>query len=178
LEVSEYHGVDRERAEQGQGDYQLMDRFFMIDLESGALSDIPDDYYDVIILSHVIEHLRDGLRVLTQLVKKLRPGGVIYVETPSERTLRLPSAIGFLNFHDDPTHKRLYSVYEMANTLMLNGCKVRSAGVRRDWARTVLLSPIAVALNIFYYLPIRRKFFGSGLWDALGVAVFVCAVKA
>lgn len=38
--------------------------------------------FDLIRLSHVLEHMRDPLRTLIQLRAWLRPGGVLYVEVP------------------------------------------------------------------------------------------------
>ena len=62
---------------------------------------------------HVIEHLHNGDKVLEGLLTKLRSGGVIYIEYPGIRSTRLPSMRGSLNFSDDPTHVRLYSVPEI-----------------------------------------------------------------
>ncbi len=38
--------------------------------------------YDLIILSHVLEHVRDPRRVLTLLGSRLRSGGLLYIEVP------------------------------------------------------------------------------------------------
>ncbi len=39
--------------------------------------------YDLIILSHVLEHVRDPLRILTLLESRLQPGGLLYLEVPN-----------------------------------------------------------------------------------------------
>ena len=101
LSVDVYHGVDREYWHGHEADYQGIDRFFKLDLDKDGLKDVPDNFYDVVIFSHVIEHLWNGHQVLIQLSQKLKPGGILYVETPSERTLKFPKADGFLNFFDD-----------------------------------------------------------------------------
>jgi SAM-dependent methyltransferase len=177
LNVGEYHGVDREFWRGEKSDYEGLDRFFKVDLDQEDLSEVPEDYYDVIIFSHVIEHLWKGHEVLRILGRKLRENGVIYIETPSEKTLKYPSADGFLNFFDDPTHTRPYPYQEISETLSSEGLTVLRQGVRRDWKRMVLLSPAAIVYNLLYYLPVKRKLIAAGLWDLLGVAVFVVAKK-
>jgi SAM-dependent methyltransferase len=177
LNVGEYHGVDREYWRGEKGDYEGLDRFFKVDLDHDNLSEIPDDFYDVIIFSHVIEHLWKGHETLRALGRKLREDGVIYVETPSERTLRYPSAEGFLNFYDDPTHTKPYPFPEISKTLSEEGLAILKQGVRRDWKRILLLAPPAILYNLFYQLPFKRKLLAAGLWDLLGVAVFVVAQK-
>lgn len=43
----------------------------------------PDQSFDVCVLSDVIEHTRDPLRVLLEAWRILKPGGVVFVATPS-----------------------------------------------------------------------------------------------
>lgn len=172
LPVDLYHGVDKDYYQGAQDDYEKMDRVFFLDLEKDSLEDIPERFYDLIIFSHVIEHLDNGLEILGKLINMLAPAGLIYIETPSERTLSYPSGIGFLNFHDDATHKRLYRIEEIRKTLEQRGVRVLCSGYRRDWIRILCLSPIAMLVNLFYYLPVKRKLSAFGLWDLLGVARF------
>jgi 2-polyprenyl-3-methyl-5-hydroxy-6-metoxy-1,4-benzoquinol methylase len=56
-------------------DIQAMDDFIQLDLTELNFEKIPDDSYDVIIMSHVIEHLHNGDQVLPLLFKKLKKGG-------------------------------------------------------------------------------------------------------
>lgn len=46
-----------------------------------TLNEIKDSYYDVIFMVEVIEHLADPRSVLKQLIKSLKSGGLIYIET-------------------------------------------------------------------------------------------------
>ena len=177
LNVKAYHGVDREYWNDKRADYDRMDKLYLLDLEACQFEQIPDAAYEVVILSHVVEHLGNGYEVVRQLLPKLAKGGCIYVETPSYRTINLPTADGFLNFYDDPTHKRIYNPLTIADLFMEHGLKVLRCGYRRDWIRLVLLSPIAILINLLYYIPFRRRLFGTGLWDLLGVATVVVAQK-
>jgi len=177
LNVTLYHGIDKEFWNDKREDYDRMDKVYYLDLEVCDFGAVPDLSFDVIIMSHVIEHLSNGYRVVAEMIRKLAPGGCIYIETPSYRTINYPSADGFLNFYDDPTHKRVYNPLSIADLFMEHGLRVLRCGYRRDWARIILLSPIAIIINVFYYIPFRRKLLGTGLWDLLGVATVVVATK-
>jgi SAM-dependent methyltransferase len=82
-----------------------------------------DDSFDCVVLSHILEHLPDGVAAFGEAVRVCRPGGLIYVETPSDRStmLSFPWAQHLhlmLSYWDDPTHiGRPYtpqSLYRMA----------------------------------------------------------------
>ncbi|MDJ0798472.1 MAG: class I SAM-dependent methyltransferase [Calothrix sp. MO_167.B12] len=165
-----YHGVDRYAYNNDKEDYEVMDQYFEIDLATGSLDCLENDFYDVIILNHVIEHLANSLSLIEKLCQKLKLGGKIYIEYPGVRSLTLPSMKGCLNFCDDSTHIRVYSVQEVANTLLSNSCKILEAGTRRIWLR-IILFPV---LYIKYAL---KGAPGSALWDLLGFAEYVYAVR-
>ena len=167
-----YYGIDRERHGNSEEDLDAMEEYFELDLETDSLDVVPDDFFDVVVLSHVIEHVVSGEKVLEALTTKLKPGGKIYVEFPSERSLGLPSMSGTLNFCDDPTHVRVYSVREISNVLLRKGFRVLRAGKRRD-KRRIALFPFQLSAKI----ATRRKIKGSDFWDVVGFAEFVFAEK-
>jgi SAM-dependent methyltransferase len=41
-----------------------------------------DDAFDVVVCSHVLEHVRDDRKALAELHRVLRPGGVAYIQVP------------------------------------------------------------------------------------------------
>lgn len=172
-----YHGLDRTRDyRNSEADFALMDRFYEADLEKSALENLPEDFFDVVLLNHVIEHLQNGLTVLSALAAKVRSGGHVYIEFPNVHSLSLPNAVGTLNFSDDPTHVRLYTVQEIGNVLLQGGFRLVRAGRRRDWARS-LLFPLGLLHNGLRSLAGKPLLTHGGLLDGFGFADFVFAQK-
>ena len=179
LNTEEYVGVDREYWHDDEMGYEGIDRMVFTDLEADpTLSKVEDEYFDFIILNHVIEHLPNGEALLAGLHRKLRPGGIIYVETPDISTLNNPTAIGFMNFYDEPTHQRVYEVRALVTEMMRIGYIVDRFGRRRDWKRLILFSPPMLLYNLLFSLPFRWRLDVRGLWDLFGIASFISARKS
>ena len=73
-----------------------------------------DDQFDLVVASHVLEHIEDPLEAFKELARICKPGGKIYVETPSDRSVLVKSdskveSHTFFSFWDDPTHIRPWS---------------------------------------------------------------------
>jgi SAM-dependent methyltransferase len=57
-----------------------------IPLLGAVIEDVPDAYkasFDLVSLSHVIEHVHDPLKVLKHCHSLLKPGGTLWLETPN-----------------------------------------------------------------------------------------------
>jgi ubiquinone/menaquinone biosynthesis C-methylase UbiE len=83
------------------------------------------EQYDGIVLSHVIEHVKDPHVFLQQLVALLKDGGKVYVSTPAPESLNFPSLkMGCLNFRDDPTHESPFPLKEWmeSNSDSISSC--------------------------------------------------------
>ena len=166
-----YFGLDRENYNNSVGDLELMEKFYDVDLECDPLDIIPNEFFDVIILAHVIEHISNGVSVVERLSQKLKIGGIIYIEYPSVRSLNFPSLRGTLHFCDDPTHIKLYDLKEVCNALLSRGFKIRKAGVLRDAFKMVFFPFL-----LFFHL-IRGTVSAGLFWYVLGFSEFVYAVK-
>ncbi len=154
-------------------DLEVMERFYEIDLTNvSALDDIPDDFFDCVIMSHVIEHLPEAEAAIAKLCGKVAVGGGMYVETPSAHSVRLPHMSQTLNFHDDPTHVRLYDVRTICKALESGGLTIRKAAVRRDW-RGIVLIPYNAAVSVKQF----RRLTGPVFWDLCGFASYVVAIR-
>ncbi|MDA9110725.1 class I SAM-dependent methyltransferase [Bacteroidia bacterium] len=168
-----YTGVDRDVSyDNTEEDIRNMDEFFQLDLTELAYDAIPDDTYDVIIMSHVIEHLHNGDQVLPLLFQKLKKGGLFYIEFPCEASASFPSKKETLNFFDDDTHVRIWSIKEVANIFMKGKFNVKMAGKNRSWINIALM-PIKIPLQLITKGYVR----GGVYWDAYGFADYLIAEK-
>ena len=171
--LCEYHGVDMEKDyNNSDEDFSLMDSFYEMDLTKLDFSSIPDNYFDGIWMVHVIEHLYNGDEVIQRLLQKLKSGGYLYIEYPGAKSTRLPSMYGTLNFHDDPTHVRLYSIKELSELFTANNCHVLKSGIRRNpWY--ILAMPFRILSGIAK----RKKIQANVFWDVLGFAEYLWIQK-
>lgn len=105
--------------------------FMQLDVESDSFP-LPEDSFDVILLFHVIEHLKDSLHLLSEVHRMLGSGGVFVLVTPDWRKQ-------YKTFYRDHTHIRPYDKVSIARLL---GCSrfdpvlIRSFGVLRGFGRT------------------------------------------
>ena len=132
-----------------------------------------DDTFDLVVASHVIEHLRRPMEAAAEWVRVCKPGGRIYVEAPSERSLLLPGMpwahdeFHSLSFFDDPTHVgRPWTPQALHRLARYLGCEPEEARHLSSW-RARLLFP-------YYFLGsiVRRRpdIFEWAVWAALGWA--------
>jgi 2-polyprenyl-3-methyl-5-hydroxy-6-metoxy-1,4-benzoquinol methylase len=170
-----YTGLDREPWNVDELDHRLMDEYIQGDLESpGCLATVPNGAFDVVICSHVLEHIDDPIDTASQLAAKLKPSGLMYIETPAKISLRLPHAAegwmgvrGCLNFRDDETHKALVDLSMLARRLRAEGFRVSHVRRRFLWRRVLLLPGyVAAGLLMRGYIP------ASVVWDVTGFAQF------
>jgi hypothetical protein len=136
--LAAYHGLDK--FEIGKDCRSKIDKFFLIDLEKDLLNDLPDKYYDLIIINHVIEHLENGLEVVDNLSDKINNNGHFFIEFPNINSLAKESMFSY-HFHCDPTHKRFYNLTDMANVLLSKNFKIVSAGYSKNIWKTLLAIP-------------------------------------
>ncbi len=167
----EYVGLDKFPARVELGDKVGLFDIRFADLEKDVLRSLPPaEKYSVINFSHVIEHLDNGNEVLAALREHQEMGGLLYVETPSDRSLGFPSRAGCLYFYDDDTHKRVYTLEEMEQTLLNSGYEILRIGIRHD--------PFRVAIAPFVWISLvlaGRKIKGGNLWDIVGFAHYILA---
>ena len=86
------------------------------------------DKYDLVVASHVLEHVTKPVNLFGELVRVCKPGGKIYIECPSDRSLTVPSSRdpedhAVLNFWDDPTHVRPWTPAGFYRLAVSYGCR-------------------------------------------------------
>ena len=169
----EYHGLDIDKTyNNSQADFEAMKNFYELDLTKLDYSVVPDNYFDGIWMAHVIEHLHNGDMVVPELIKKLKSDGYFYIEYPGQKSMRLPSMRGTLNFKDDPSHVRVYSVAELKKIFEANGCAVLQSGIRRNWYYIIGM-PVRIICSLFK----NKTLIGNIFWDLLGFAEFLWVKK-
>lgn len=64
-------------------------RTYGLDVKVGTLEEqrYPSDYFDAVMMSHVIEHVHDPVNLLGECWRVLKPGGVFVVVTPNAESL-------------------------------------------------------------------------------------------
>ena len=170
---NEYHGIDRTKKYNNvEKNFKLMKKFYNIDLSKGDLSKIKDNYFDIIIFSHVIEHIKNGEDILIQLSKKLKKGGIIYIETPSPHTKKMPAPKGgILNFYQDKTHIRVYPVSFLNKFLKKINFRILKSGLKISPKR-IVFSPLYFLIPLF-----KGKFSWEIVADITGFASYIVAQK-
>lgn len=169
----EYHGLDlNKNYNNDENDFKLMKSFYELNLEELNLDSVPNAHFDFIMMAHVIEHLKNGEEVLVKLLAKLKPGGYLYVEYPGIKSTQLPRMNGTLNFFDDDTHVRVYSLTELYNLFLKNNTEIIKGGTRR-YIPNILMMPLKVIHNLIKY----GKILPSIFWDFFGFAEFILIKK-
>jgi SAM-dependent methyltransferase len=169
----EYYGVDLNKDYNNDDrDFKVMKCFYEMDLTRLDYHEIPDNYFDGIWIAHVIEHLHNGDKVIENLIGKLKSGGYMYVEYPGIKSTKLPSMYGTLNFYDDLSHVRIYSVKELTILFNNNQCRVIKGGTRRN-PYFILASPFRI---IGQWIR-GKKLTGNIFWDILGFAEYIYVRK-
>jgi ubiquinone/menaquinone biosynthesis C-methylase UbiE len=99
------------------------ERYLVFNLDSGDIP-LPDNSFDFIFLSHLIEHVSNWKSLVENCARLLKSNGTIYIETPSKHTIDLPSKEfyiqkGYLcttiNFKDDFTHVETVDLDEVGD---------------------------------------------------------------
>jgi SAM-dependent methyltransferase len=148
--------------------------FTQVDIEKSAFP-FPDQTFDGVVASHVIEHLRNPFALLDEAFRVLKAGGLLYLECPSDRSVRLPSMpfkfeeFRSLNFFDDPTHvgrphtpQSLYRLLKMYDADVLESRYVVFDHVR--WRLPWLLLKALVRRD--------AALLEDAVWKGVGFAVF------
>ncbi len=93
-------------------------------IHAGDLTELnlPDDYYDTVTLFDVIEHVKDPQATIAEIYRILRPGGILYMDTPHFRSV--PRWILGKDWNVFfPWHRTYFSVANMK--LLLEMCQFK-----------------------------------------------------
>jgi ubiquinone/menaquinone biosynthesis C-methylase UbiE len=150
-----------------------------VDLDEGVLP-YPDNYFDIIIFTHVIEHLRYPLKIGKAINRVLKRGGALYIETPQWTSILVPS-LGFhreqhnpFNFYDDHTHTKPWTKHGLYEFLsQSSGLNVYKVGTVRNYFR--------IPKNIFDillgFMTGNRHKVISSFWNVYGWCIYGIGIK-
>jgi SAM-dependent methyltransferase len=150
-----------------------------VDLDKGILP-YPDDFFDIILFTHVIEHLYSPLSLGKEINRVMKKQAKIYIETPNWTTMLVPS-FGFhreqhnpFNFFDDPTHVRPWSKHGIFEFLY-EGCSlyVEKVGTVRNWLRV----PQNLVRILNGLITGNRSIVISSFWNVYGWCIYAIGRK-
>lgn len=156
----------------------LYERFDALNLDNDPLPH-SDGFFDVVYSTHVLEHLQRPEKVLNEILRVLRPGGLCYLEVPNHNTLTLPTRAEYklkgyktstINFHDDLTHLRPYSHGEIIKMLE-NKAQILESG-------TIQAPYLAKVLTEWGFKNEDQEITTYGLWLQTEWSDYVCFRKA
>jgi SAM-dependent methyltransferase len=81
--------------------------------------------FDYVHLRHVIEHLPEPLDVLRAIARWLKPGGVVYIETPNLDSFACKQLERYWTYWDAPRHLYLFSPATLAQAAATAGLAVK-----------------------------------------------------
>lgn len=128
-----------------------------IGVEEGTIERFDtSETFDLVVLRHVIEHVRDPLVVLDRIHGVLRPGGTLYLATPDEHALCARVFGRFWHGYDPPRHLWVFRPSGVHRLLAHSGFDV----VEDRWD----FAPVMWAASFAYLLspePSRRRVLAS-----------------
>jgi 2-polyprenyl-3-methyl-5-hydroxy-6-metoxy-1,4-benzoquinol methylase len=103
---------------------EYLSNVHVADLDRSDLSFLGNCNFDAVILSHVLEHLKDPVSVLRRVLAYLRPGGQVLIAVPNvvEYKCRLRFLMGRFEYEDcgimDRTHLHFFTWYTAERDLI------------------------------------------------------------
>jgi 2-polyprenyl-3-methyl-5-hydroxy-6-metoxy-1,4-benzoquinol methylase len=89
-----------------------------------ATADFPEQSFDFVHMSHVIEHLHHPERELSRVGRLLREGGMLYVETPNAESLNARRLGRYWFPWETPRHLHVFSTENLEMVLEATGFEV------------------------------------------------------
>ena len=104
---------------------QIKNKYDEVNVFNGNINDAPygNDFFDIIMFYHVIEHLKDPQKELNKLYDILKPNGILIIGTPN--VLSIAAKIFKGNFRlFGPGHMCLFTPQSLYDILESNGFEV------------------------------------------------------
>jgi SAM-dependent methyltransferase len=120
-------------------------------VEVGTAEDVPDDLpdaaFDLVIMTHSLEHCRDPRRAVENAFRLTRPGGLCYVEVPNCASEHFKTFNICSTMHDSPRHIQFFTPSALRSLMRSVGFEPRQTFYQgyirnfdqswRAWERTI-----------------------------------------
>ncbi len=147
--------------------HRFYDQILVADINTLAKLSFRQNFFDVIVLGDVLEHLIDPEKCLVLLKKYLHPGGVIIVSVPNVAfiTIRLAMLLGRFNYTDkgilDKTHLHFFTLDTVKRLIARSGYKIISArgyiNTRPAFKFLDFFARVYPSLFAYQYLLVAKK---------------------
>ena len=107
-----------------------------------------ENSFDIIICSHVIEHIEEPSNILFEINKLLKRSGILFLKTPDIKVVKW-------NFFNDFTHKKPYttsSLIEQIESDSMPVIKCSSSTLYKDFALSLLKNNPFNPFNIIFLI--------------------------
>jgi 2-polyprenyl-3-methyl-5-hydroxy-6-metoxy-1,4-benzoquinol methylase len=143
-------------------------------LENGKFS---DDYFDIIVVHHVLEHLRDPQAVIQKIKRLLKPSGLLVVAVPNIESLCFWVFRKYWSQLDVPRHLYSFSKKTLSRYLEDEGFNITKIACNSTPFQ--FLSSIICLIDRFWYHRVLLKDASafaenSILWFILSPLVVIC----
>ena len=109
---------------------------------------LKENSFDIIICSHVIEHIEEPSNLLYEIYKLLKISGILFLKTPDIKVVKW-------NFFNDFTHKKPYtknSLKEQIESDSMRVIKCSSSTLYREFAFNLLKNNLLNPFNIIFLI--------------------------
>jgi len=162
IPLADVFGIDIGDYNQSEESKKLYKRYITTfpEIFSNTIYEIKENF-DIVISNHNIEHCNNPNSTFSAMVDKLEVGGMLFIATPSTRSIGFPTRVGTLNFYDDNTHKKPINLMELFQSESHRiECTFYSQSYRPFfWASVGLINE---------YFSKKRKKTLLGTWDYYG----------
>jgi len=158
--------------------FENCERFFVHNLSESPLEG-HTGYFDSVFACHVLEHVPEWIPFFDNTLDVLKPGGTLYLEWPTTKSIRFPRLVEFqnagintstVNFHDDATHLHTADYADVMPYLVERGLEPVIMGtIENPFLGSELLAAGTLEND--------QELNTYGLWMALGFSQYIIAKK-
>jgi SAM-dependent methyltransferase len=98
-----------------------------LDVHAGVAEELPHPFqpkqFDIVTMRHVLEHVREPMRVLRNVSAMLKPGGLFFADVPNNHAAGLVDAGAGWNWLDVPRHLNFWTGASLSRAIEAAGMK-------------------------------------------------------